>query len=99
MIKFKLHFKSFACFSLQGHITARGLLVTVFRPVLQCLPHTACGKRQLARLYAAVSSGLSAIWADISITGNSSASILNPVEMVFEDEPLCVQGSHLCCSM
>ena len=36
--------------------------------------------------------------ADISITGNSPASILNLVEMVFKDEPLYVQGSHLCCS-
>lgn len=37
--------------------------------------------------------------ADISITGNSLASILNLVEMVFKDEPLYVQGSHLCCLM
>ena len=34
---------------------------------------------------------------DISITRSSSASILNPVEVAFKDEPLYVQGSHLCC--
>ena len=99
MIKFKLHFKSITCFLLQEHIIARGLLMTMFTSLCSSACPTQCAANASwhvsMRLFQVACQPFG---ADISITGNSPASILNPVEMVFKDEPLYVQGSHLCCS-